>query len=129
MWVFTKSGFSSVVKKPGLAPDELEVRARLRKDLEELKKQTGVKSKILTNAGTDYPFRIRMKREIWAKFLADEAMAIDYPNFKDEVLFGKSENPRRRKHRHDVYFDVWKALLSLSDPLGKRQRCNWRELE
>jgi hypothetical protein len=67
MWTFTKSGYYSVAKKPDCAPDELEVRARCRKDLEILKKQTGVKSKILTNAGTDYPFRIRMKREAWRK--------------------------------------------------------------
>ena len=120
MWVFTKFGFYSVVKKQGCAPNELEVRARCRNDLQVLKKQTGVKSKILTNAGTDYPFRIRMRRELWAEFLADEALSIDYANFKDEVLFGKIESPRRRKHRHDVYFDVWRALLSLSDPPGKR---------
>jgi len=78
MWVFTKSGFYSVVRKPGCAPGELEVRARCKKDLEILKKQAGTMSKILTNAGTDYPFRIRMRREIWARFLADEAMNIDY---------------------------------------------------
>ncbi len=54
MWVFTKTGFYSVVKKPGCAPDELEVRSRCRKDLEVLKRQAGVKSKILTSAGTDY---------------------------------------------------------------------------
>jgi hypothetical protein len=129
MWVFTRSGFFSVVKKPGCAPDELEVRARCRRDLEVLQKQTGVKSKILANAGTDYPFRIPMRREIWAKFLADEAMEIEYANFKDEVLFGNRETPRRRRHRHDVYFEVWRALLSLSETPGKRPRCSWRELE
>jgi hypothetical protein len=59
----------------------------------------------------------------------DRHWNIDYPNFKDEVLFGKSETPRRRKHRHDVYFEVWRALLSLSDTPAKEQRCNWRELE
>jgi hypothetical protein len=123
MWAFTKSGFYSVVEKPSCAPDELEVRARCRKDLEVLKKQTGSKSKILTNAGTDYPFRIVMRQEIWAKFLADEAMAIDYPNFKDEVLFGKAEGPRRRKLRHDVYHEVWRALLSLSETPWRTQRC------
>jgi hypothetical protein len=129
MWIMSRHGFFSVVKKPGCAPDELEVRARCRRDLEVLQMQTGVKSKILANAGTDYPFRIRMTWEVWAKFLADEAMAIDYPNFKDAVLFGKSETPRRRKHRHDVYLDVWRALLSLSEKPGRRQLCNRRELE
>jgi|WetSurMetagenome_2_1015567.scaffolds.fasta_scaffold00986_14 hypothetical protein len=129
MRVFTKSGFFSVVKKPGFAPDELEVRARCRKDLELLKKQTGVKSKILTNAGTDYPFRIRMKREMWAKYLANEAMEIDCANFKDEVLSDKIETRRRERHRHDVYLPVWKALLSLSNTRGKRWRDYRGELE
>jgi hypothetical protein len=129
MWIMSRHGFFSVVKKPSCSNGELEVRARCRKDLERLKKQTGSKSKILTNAGTDYPFRTRMRQEIWAKFLADEAMEINYANFKDQVLSNKIETPRRRKHRHDVYSEVWRALLSLSDQPGRRQRCNRRELE
>jgi hypothetical protein len=129
MWIVSRHGFFSVVKKPSCAPDELEVRARCKRDLERLKEITGIKARILENAGTDYLFRIRMKREIWAKFLADEAMSIDYPNFKDEVLFGKSETPRRRKQRHDVYLAVWKALLSLSNTPGKMQRYNRSGLE
>ena len=129
MWVFTTSGFYSVVKKPGCTADELEVRGRCRKDLEVLKRRTGVKSKILTNAGTDYPFRLRINREIWAKFLAESAMEIDYPNFKDEVLSNKNDSLRTRKHRHDVYHEVWKALLSLSETSRKKKRYIWRDLE
>lgn len=129
MWVFTTSGFYSVVRKLDCAPDELEVRGRCRKDLEVLKSKTGTKSKILTNAGTDYPFCIRMRRDIWAKFLADEAMKIDYPNFKDQVLFSKTESQGARKHRHDVYLDVWKAILGLSGSRRKKQRYSWGELE
>lgn len=120
MWVFTRAGFYSVLKKPVCAADELEVRTRCRKDLEVLKKKTGSTSKILRNAGTDYPFRIRINREVWASFIADEAMSIDYPNFKDEALFGRTGSARERKHRHDVYHDVWKALLSLSGTSRKR---------
>ena len=109
MWVFTKSGFYSVVKKPECSPDELEVRARCRKDLEVLKKETGVKSKIFTNAGTDYPFRICMNREVWAKFLADEAMSIDYPNFKDQVLSSKAVGAVIRQQQNVICCVALKA--------------------
>lgn len=129
MWVFTTSGFYSVVKKPGCAPDELEVRARCRKDLEVMKRKTGTRSKILTNAGTDNPFRIRIDREIWARFLAESAMETDYPNFKDEVLSSKIDSSRTRKHRHDVYHEVWKALLSLNNTSRKKKRYIWSGLE
>ena len=129
MWVFSKHGYFSAVKKSGYAPGELVIRARCKEDLERLKAATGTEAPILKKAGTDYPFRICMNREVWAKFLTGEAMSIDYPNFKDEVLFGKIESPRRRKHRHHVYFNVWKALLSLSETPGKRQRCSRRKLE
>ena len=105
------------------------IRARCKEDLERLKAATGTEAPIIKNAGTDYFFRIRINREVWAKFLADEAMSIDYPNFKDEVLFGKIESPRRRKHRHDVYCNVWKALLLLSGTSGKGRRFKQRELE
>ena len=127
MWVFSKHGYFSAVKKSGCAPGELVIRARCKEDLERLKAATGTEAPILKKAGTDYPFRICMNREVWAKFLADEAMSIDYPNFKDEVLFGKIESPQRRKHRHDVYSDVWKALLSLSGTPGKGRRFNRRK--
>jgi len=129
MWVFSKHGYFSAVEKPGCAPGELVIRARCKEDLERLKAATGTEAPILKKAGTDYPFRICMNREVWAKFLTGEAMSIDYPNFKDEVLFGKIESPRRRKHRHDVYFNVWKALLSLSATSGKGRRFKQRELE
>ena len=129
MWVLSKHGYFSAVKKSGCAPGELVIRARCKEDLERLKAATGTEAPILKKAGTDYPFRICMNREVWAKFLTGEAMSIDYPNFKDEVLFGKIESPRRRKHRHHVYFNVWKALLSLSETPGKRQRYNRRKLQ
>ncbi len=129
MWVFTTCGFYSVVKKSHSTADELEVRGRCRKDLEVLKRKTGAKSKILANAGTDYPFRVRINREIWARFLAELAMEIDYPNFKDEVLFNKAESARARKRRHNVYHEVWKALLSLSETSWKKKRYIWRDLE
>lgn len=129
MWVFTTCGFYSVVKKSHSTADELEVRGRCRKDLEVLKRKTGAKSKILANAGTDYPFRVRINREIWARFLADSATEIDYPNFKDEVLSNKNDSLRARRHRHDVYHDVWKVLLSLSETSRKKKRYIWRDLE
>lgn len=126
MWVFTKIGFYSVVRKPGLGSELLEVRPRRREDLERLNAKTGLKAPILENAGTDYPFRVRMVREVWAKFLGDSAMTIDYENFKEEILFGKVEAKSDREWRHQIYHEVWKILLHLGGG-KKRRRCDYGE--
>jgi hypothetical protein len=70
MWVFTRDGFFSVVKKECKA-DEVMVRARQKSDLLGLGKKLNLTLCIQTDAGTDYAFRAVLKQSDWAGYLAD----------------------------------------------------------
>jgi UDP-3-O-acyl-N-acetylglucosamine deacetylase len=79
MWVFTTSGFVSAVYKDGA----LQVRARDRKSLEVLSKETA--SAVIATPLADYPYRIAITNEQFSKWLLQQVMALDYKNFKSEI--------------------------------------------
>jgi UDP-3-O-acyl-N-acetylglucosamine deacetylase len=79
MWVFTTSGFVSAVFKDGA----IQVRARDRKSLEPLVKQTG--AAITATPLADYPYRISITNEQFATWVSQVALSINYKNFKSEI--------------------------------------------
>jgi len=79
MWLFTTSGFVSAVYKDGA----IQVRARDRKSLEPLAKQTG--AAIVATPLADYPYRIAITNEQFAIWVNQQALSIAYKNFKSEV--------------------------------------------
>ena len=107
MWIMTTDGFYSTVKKPDQT-DALTVRARVKKDLENLLDKLKLGVEIRTGVGTDYPYRITIKQEEWAEYLHKAAMDIGYSNCKDSLAL--SDN-----NRHYVYFRCWEALMLLEE--------------
>ena len=79
MWVFTTTGFVSAVYKDGA----LQVRARDRKSLTALSKETG--AAIVATPLADYPYRIAITNEQFSKWVQAQALGINYKNFKSEV--------------------------------------------
>jgi hypothetical protein len=79
MWVFTTSGFVSAVYKDGA----LQVRARDRKSLEDLSKETA--AAIIATPLADYPYRIAITNEQFAAWVSQQALSVAYKNFKSEV--------------------------------------------
>jgi len=79
MWVFTTSGFVSAVYKDGA----LQVRARDRKSLHALSKDTG--AAIVATPLADYPYRIAITNEQFASWVSQVALSVDYKNFKSEI--------------------------------------------
>lgn len=84
MWVFTKFGFFSAVRKG----DKIAVRARRREHLEKLCAFLPQKWKIETSTDTDYKYRVRMAPAVWSEVLELIAEDIDYDNFKGAVERG-----------------------------------------
>lgn len=113
MWVFSKIGFYSAVQKRTCKPDEVEVRSRCRGDLERLNQAVKGKYKITSNGGTDYLFRLRMPKEKWALFVCDQALKIDYDNFKSTIDVSTFETREQQNRRHNAYMGVWRAMLAL----------------
>ena len=108
MWAMTTDGFFSVVKDRFCKKGEVMVRTRLRMDLTAFRRKMDLKTEILELHEADYRFRIPVKAHVWAKCLAAQAEAIDYPNFKAAV-------PVRDRLRHAKYMQCWSALREMQD--------------
>jgi hypothetical protein len=80
MWICTNNAFLSIVNKD-CGPDELLVRSRRPKDIRNVFPDADVRETI----GNDYQFRAVLPKAVVGAKLADLAMAINYPNFKNSV--------------------------------------------
>ena len=103
MWVFTTSGFLSAVYKDGA----MQVRSRDRKSLEGLAKQTG--SAITATPLADYPYRIAITREQFSRWVMQQAMAVEYKNFKSEVADTRGYSFAKPLNK------VWSAMHDVED--------------
>ena len=103
MWIFTTTGFVSAVCKDGA----LQVRARDRRSLTQLAKQSD--TEIIATPLADYPYRIAISAEQFAKWVEHQAKSVNYKNFKSEVAdtrgygFAKALN------------QVWSAMHDVED--------------
>jgi hypothetical protein len=106
MWIFTKHGFISAVRK-NAHPDVLTIRARDKQSLEELIAFTGVE--LAKSPDGDYPYRVFVKPELFAQWVSSQALAVDYNNFKSEVA-------KQRGHEFaGPLHNVWSAMLEVED--------------
>lgn len=106
MWVFTETGFVSAVKKAD-QPELITVRSRDRKSLEPLA-QLALEEVIETPFG-DYQYRVFVNGDLFAKWVAEQANAIDYDNFKNRVAKTRGYGFAR------ALSDVWVAMLKTKD--------------
>jgi hypothetical protein len=79
MWMFTPTGFVSAVYKEGA----MQVRARDKQSLASLEVKTG--SSVNHTPLADYPYRLSTSISDFANWAFEQALAIDYSNFKSEV--------------------------------------------
>jgi hypothetical protein len=108
MWTITRIGFFSIVQKAeDIGKDTLTIRARVREDLDNLRKYLPDMTVIRENIGTDYQFRARAPRSSVVSALSTLVKEIDYNNFKNEVTKVQG------KERASAYSDVWWALSEL----------------
>jgi hypothetical protein len=104
MWVFTETGFVSAVRKTD-RPDVYTVRSRDRKSLEPL--ANFASAEIVETPYGDYPLRVFVEPAVFTQWLADQAMGIEYSNFKSRV--GKTRGYEYVGALHDV----WAAMLAV----------------
>jgi hypothetical protein len=113
--MYPGKGFYSAVESKK-DPQVLEIRARVRADLNRLKADHIPDLRIIKGGGTDYQLRGFTTRPKWAKAVAAMAIDIDYTNFKDAVT------ARQGHRRHDVYMRVWSALWGLVEPKPRKRQ-------
>jgi hypothetical protein len=112
MWLMTPLGFFSIVCKPDdVDAGTLTIRARVKSDLEALRRDFLPRmGTIVEGGGTDYRYRAKALRGEIADAVAGLVRGIDYSNFKNEVA------ARQGKQRADRYGRVWHALYDLEEP-------------
>jgi 8-oxo-dGTP pyrophosphatase MutT (NUDIX family) len=110
MWLMTRFGFFSVVRKG--ENEVLTVRARTKGDLERLRghylPQLGP---LRQNEGTDYPWRATVSSGYFEEAMKLIARDIDYSNFKNEVARSLGKDRAKR------YGEVWSALYEMQEDL------------
>ncbi len=114
MWLFTKQGFFSAVQHKD-EPDMIIVRARLKQDAERLAEFVSVtcscdQPAVEQTVAADYLFRLTLPWVQWRDVLAELAMQIDYPNFKDAVHALPDDHDRTW-----AYLMVWQIMHDLQE--------------
>ena len=107
MWLMTQHGFFSIVKKD----DAIHVRARVRGDLENLKRAARLRLPVHESPSADYRWRLLVDAAGLRAILATLADTLDYPNFKERI----ARRPDQRDKR-GPYHGVWARLAMLQPP-------------
>ena len=114
MWVFSKTGFVSIVAHRD-DPDALMVRGRTREDVENYVDATGPPrfhgpasvGEVYETPDGDYRWRVVMSRGAATAGVAGLCMAIDYDNFKDAC------HELNEPDRDMALMRVWSAMNNL----------------
>ena len=105
MWLFTDSGFVSVVQDRE-NENVLVARARDKASLNELSALAG--ASIEETPLRDYPFRVYVSREELGGWLLRCVQYLHYPNYKARM--GHTRGPKYSEPLHEV----WAAMQSVS---------------
>lgn len=103
MWIFTETGFLSIVQNEKNA-DYLLVRARKRRDLD-LFLPMGTGIQIKETPDHDYRFRAVVPRDLVVQLVADAVADIFYTNFKNRVHDVDLDPDRSGAYQH-----VWSIM-------------------
>lgn len=103
MWLCTKLGFYSIVLK---APDEVHVRARFKKDLDNLRAavirdidKSARRWKVIRTEPADYRYRMIVSTVSLQAIMQVLAMSLDYSNFKGVISVTQDQ-----RDKMDAYF-------------------------
>ena len=112
MWLCTKYGFYSIVQKQ---PGEFHIRARVKRDLENLKTVSEIKRRILVTKDADYRYRMVVNEIEVMVAMTVLTHTLNYPNFKAEI--GKAEDQRDKL---TAYHEIWRLMAGFQKAPGKK---------
>ena len=101
MWLFTNSGFVSIVADRDTKSNLL-VRGRLEGDIQSM----FPRAKVIKTPHADYLFRASIPRQLVAKTIAKRINDVQYDNFKDSV-----SDP----DLHESYLEVWATMRRMQE--------------
>ncbi len=101
MWLFTRHGFYSLTRSTN-EPDKLQVRARVRRDLENLQALTDLTGPILEIPTADYRWRWIVTPTEAEQITRCLTQDITYSNFKSTVA-QQSDQSAKLTGLHDIW--------------------------
>lgn len=110
MWLMTQYGFFSIVRQ-GEDSAFYVVRARVRNDLENLRRLAQLDSDIVESEDADYRYRIFISSDELETAMSVLAQTVDYENFKQRI----GDLPDQRQ-KSGAYHHVWSLLRELPEP-------------
>ena len=111
MWVFTESGFVSVIRHHSEA-EKLVVRARDHQSLEGLANAIGLD--IEPTSGSDYPYRTVIDDNAFAAWLSKQVMGVNYTNYKNHMEVTRGHDFAGALH------GVWDTMRQVEDDDARR---------
>lgn len=118
MWIFTNYGFVSIVAHR-TKKDTLLVRAREPGVLEAIGKNHGVNVKVKRTPKADYLYRAEFSKRVFAKIMASEVEAINYPNFKNAFVAAKKD---LTGISHSALMRIWSIMYDLQDLIENKNK-------
>ncbi|MBX0332951.1 hypothetical protein K3G39_06850 [Pontibacter sp. HSC-14F20] len=106
MWIASKYGFFSIVKKE----DGHHVRARVKRDLETLIAETGIEEPLQQWPAADYRYRVVVSAQAIPALFEKLGESIDYSNFKSKI----AATPTQRDKEH-AYYEIWRVMYGLQE--------------
>jgi hypothetical protein len=107
MWLCTRYGFYSIVQK---SPGEFHVRARVRRDLENLQQAGDFLFTIIETPKADYRYRAVVGGNTVKVILQLLATTLDYSNFKSKIAQTPDQRPKL-----SAYHTVWETLYRVQE--------------
>ena len=104
MWLATQHGFYSIVQKPA---GQFHVRARCKKDLENLIALAAIKAPLHHTTDGDYAWRIVIEQPEVSAIISALATSIDYSNFKDRI-----HDLPQQEAKLPAYSRLWSQMLA-----------------
>jgi hypothetical protein len=101
MWLFTRHGFYSLTRSAD-EPEKLQVRARVRRDLENLQALTSLVGPILETPTADYRWRWIVTPDEAEEITRRLAQDINYSNFKGTVA-RQPDQSAKLPGLHDIW--------------------------
>lgn len=100
-------------------PDQLQIRARVRGDLDLLRTQyLPTLSETIELPHRDYPYRAYTDRATLGQAMVQMMLDLNYSNFKNEVM------AKQGLAREQMYHDVWHVMYDAERKLADKERKN-----
>jgi hypothetical protein len=126
MWIFTRYGFVSIAcarsEDGEIDENTLMVRARSRKHLENLRERFPnselAKAEIMSNAGTDYSFRVIVSKAGWAMIVSELVTEQTWSNFKNEASRFAHKMKSSTTYVHALH-QIWEVMFRFQENGGE----------